>query len=479
MDNIIFTCTCIADTVDGLRDGLSHFSGLSRAAIIYVIHPDDPVYIYDPQNLLRGHEPRLKELLIDSQDWRRISVPKEKKKFRTMYTENNIELAGLISYGGRSGSVYYQMWFTEHHPDMCSIGPTTRWLEHAAWRFSHDIANEPYLYTGISGSFLREYATHAIRDHIIDEMNVHLGMDTPLRIFPILDAILGISRTAEEGAWARGRLRFVEPGHLRSLKFVARFPQMEQPYLENHKHVRKLLQAVEYSDHVLVSDGKTIVGITGSELPGFSITAEFKGGHGFLAVNDERVCSFSDGRFKSTTRQAKLVQVEEALLETDLEPEQGSMLFKLIAHIVHSAETKKHGSTLVIDLNETPLSLSGQKLDMPIDLQNPSSLYLAKDLSKVDGAIHISKDLKLQAFACLLDGPAIAGEDRAHGARYNSALRFTAANDNILVVVVSSDRPVSVFQEGVELSAQCEWRPVTDCTINQTTLAEWIESEGV
>jgi hypothetical protein len=46
-------------------------------------------------------------------------------------------LAGLISCGGRSSSVFFQMWFTDHHPDMCSIGPTERWLEHAAWRFSH------------------------------------------------------------------------------------------------------------------------------------------------------------------------------------------------------------------------------------------------------------------------------------------------------------------------------------------------------
>ena len=51
------------------------------------------------------------------------------------------------------------MWFTEHHPDMCSIGPTERWLEQAVWRVSHDIANEEELYTGISGGFLKEYAT--------------------------------------------------------------------------------------------------------------------------------------------------------------------------------------------------------------------------------------------------------------------------------------------------------------------------------
>jgi len=65
-----FICKCLADTADGLRDGLSHFSGPSRAAVIYAVRPDDPVCIYDPQHLLKGHEPRFKELYLDSDDWR-------------------------------------------------------------------------------------------------------------------------------------------------------------------------------------------------------------------------------------------------------------------------------------------------------------------------------------------------------------------------------------------------------------------------
>jgi DNA integrity scanning protein DisA with diadenylate cyclase activity len=470
-----FSRKCIVDTVDGLSGGLSLFSSLSRVAVIYAVAPEDPMLIYDPQFLLEGHEPKLQELYLDNETWRSDArIRREKKAFNYMQPIGNLQLAGLISFGGRSGSVFYQMWFTEHHPDMCSIGPTERWLEHAAWRFSHDMANDAELYTGISGSFLKEYATHAVRDHIVDEMNIHLGWDTDLRIYPILDAVLGISRTAEEGAWARGRLRFVEPGTLPALVFLARFPKMEQPCIDHHKHVRKLLQAVELSDRALVSEGKTIIGITQLDLPAFSITAEFNGGHGFLYVNNEAVCSFSDGRFQSTTRQAKLVHVEEALLETDLDPANGNALFKIISSIVHSAEKKKHGCTLVMDFNSTPVNLSGQKLDTPIDLLIPRNLELAQALAKVDGAIHIGRDLKLHAFSCLLDGQAISGEDRSRGARYNSALRFTAAHPNILVVVVSSDRPVSVFEEGVEVSAQCGWRPAKTCTLAPTLLADWI-----
>ena len=471
-----FICNCIADTADGLRDGLSHFCGPSRAAVIYAIEPDSPVCIYDPQNLLKGHEPRLKELFIDTDDWRNPPLrPFLKNGSFHMVPEKNLQLAGIISYGGRSSSVFYQMWFSEHHPDMCSIGPSERWLEHAAWRFSHDIANQKHLYTGISGSFLREYATHAVRDFIVDEMNLKLGMDTQLRVYPILDAVLSIFNTREEGAWPRGQLIFIDPSLLPQLSFVTRFPEMEQPNIDNSKHVRKLLQAVEQSERKLVSQGSTIIGISNEIIQEFCIVADFRGRHGFIRLNGETVCSFSDGVYKSTTHRAKLVQVEEALLETPLDSEIGNQLYKIICSIVHHAEGQKFGCTLILDLNKKSKNIVGQKLLPPLDLREDGHLELARSLAKVDGALHIGKDLKLHAFACLLDGRSIPGENRARGARYNSALRFTNEHKNILVVVVSSDRPISVIQEGVEISAQCQWNPVSSCHIRMTTLEAFMD----
>ncbi len=473
-----FTCRCLADTLDGLCDGLSHFSHPSRAAVIYAIRPDDPIRIYDPQNLLQGHELRFKELYIDSESWRTDAPDGNKlQKHGHINPEKNIGLAGLISFGGRSRSLFYQMWFTEHHPDMCSVVPVERWLEHAAYRLSHDLASPPELYTAISGSFLREYATHAVRDCIVDEMNRVLGWDTQVRVYPILDAILGISRTREEGSWARGELMFVEASAIGKMDLVAEFPETERPALENFKHVRKLLLAVENSERKLVSDGRSIVGIANGDLPEFSIIADFRGGHGFLRLNSSLVCSFFDGNFKSTVRRAKLVQVEELLLESDLDPDESGEFFRIVSDIVHSAETHKHGATLVIDLNREPVEISGQNLKYPPDLRDPESLSLARSLAHVDGALHLGTDFRLPGFACLLDGRSIAGEDRARGARYNSALRFTAANPGLIVVVVSSDRPVSVIVEGVELSAQCALKIAPTCFAVPPTLARWISGQ--
>lgn len=471
-----FTCHCIGDILDGLRDGLSHFSGPSRAAVVFAVERDSPMFIFDPQNLLSGHEPRLKELYVENQQWRRRATIKGGSlKHIHIIAEKSLQLAGLISYGGRSGAVNYQVWFTEHHPDMCSTGPTERWLEHAAWRFALDMASDIALHTGISGGFLREYATHAVRDDVVDRMNLMLGWDTQLRIYPILDAILELSRTREEGAWPRGQLVFVEPQSLAQVSFLAHFSAADQPTMQNIKHVRKLLAAVEQSDLKLIADGRCVAGIAADSLPAFSITADFRGGHGFLRVVDDTVCSFADGTYQSTTRQANLVHLEEALLESNLDPETGNTVYKIVAALVHQAEDQKHGATLVLDLNPSPVVISGQRFDRPLDLREPAILNLAKSLFRVDGALHIGADMHLHGFACLLDGRAIVGENRARGARYNSALRFTAEHADIIVVVVSSDRPVSIIESGVEISAACQWKPVSCRIMQPVRLDHWVD----
>ncbi len=475
MDEDSFKNLCLFDTLVGLEEGLSHFSGPSRVAVIYAEKPESPLRVYDPKNLLQGHEPKFKELYVDSDLWRtREPDFSGKGIYGITYPEKNLGLAGLISQGARSRAVFYQMWFTEHHPDMCSIGPTERWLEHAAGRLSHDFANQRDLYTGISGRFLREYATHAVRDFIVDEMNIILGWDTPLRIYPILEAVIGISGTSEEGAWPRGEVVFVESSSIEQLSFMAKFPSREQPKIANFKHVRKLLLSVENSNRRLVSDGRMIVGIATQAVDAFCISVMFKRGHGFLKVNDNLVCSFSGGDFHSTTNRAKLFEVEEILLESTLDSESENQLFKIISAIVHYGEEEEFGCTLVVDMNDAPLELPGQRFEHPLDLREKRYLELAQAMARVDGALHIGADLNLHGFACLLDGHAIPGEDRSRGARFNSALRFSAEHEKIFVVVVSVDRPVSVIQGGVQLSSRCEVKPFPGTHVGSLKMEQWL-----
>jgi DNA integrity scanning protein DisA with diadenylate cyclase activity len=105
-------------------------------------------------------------------------------------------------------------------------------------------------------------------------------------------------------------------------------------------------------------------------------------------------------------------------------------------------------------------------------------LDMAQSLSKVDGALHIRSDLKLHAFACLLDGRSVPAEDRARGARYNSALRFTADHRDCIVLVVSSDWPVSIIQAGMEVTSLCTWQPPLGWSVAPQTLQEWLEQRS-
>src|SRR5208283_1348647 len=364
---------------DGLCDGLTHFSGPSRAALIYAEKPDDPLRLYDPQGLLECWEPLIEKIYLRSGAWREHD-PKtaQMRLFGQIIPQKGPDLAGLVSRGGRAKTVFYQMWFTEQHPTMCSTGPIERWLEHAASLLAHDWANEEWFYTRNSSYVVREYATHAIRDYIRDRLDIRFGLDTRIEVYPILDAVLGVSKTREEGAWPRGTLVFVDPALIGAVPFLVRFPHPEKLRLTNYKHVRKLILAVENSDRRLVSDGLRIIGVAQGSMPDCRLTADFRGGHGFLRFSGNLVCSFSGGSFHSSDRKPNLVHLEELLLESPLEESKRDALFKIVSGIVDRAGEQRHGATVVIDLNPDPISMSGQQLASPVDLTNETMLDLAK-----------------------------------------------------------------------------------------------------
>ena len=466
---------CIFHVLDGLRIGLSHYSQTSRAAVLYAVNEHDPVRVYDPQNLLRDHEPVLRKTFLESDEWREAAAALRYLPPYEQMKTNSLDISGLVAHSSRSQAIFHQTWFTEHHADMCSVGPTEHWLDHAAWVLSQGLATENVPVVEAMGNELQNWTIHAIRNHIVDMRISKIGMDTKLRVYPILEAVLGISKTPEEGVWPRGRLAFVEPHLMKSVRMVARFPEHERPRLGHFKHVRKTLQAAEHAGRSLVSDGQAIVGIAIGRLPASTIVADFHGSHGFLRLDNSAVCSFSDGNFKSSNRLANLVHFEEILLETNMDFTERNSLFRIVTAIVHHSQERRHGSTIVVDLkNPTPPPIAGQYLEASLDLEQPHLLSLAQSLAKIDGALHIGLDRHLHAFACLLDGTAVAGEDRARGARYNSALRFTADRDDMVVIVVSSDRPVSIFQNGVELTATCLLPPKYACVETPPTLDAWI-----
>ncbi|MCG8618653.1 MAG: DNA integrity scanning protein DisA nucleotide-binding domain protein [Desulfobacterales bacterium] len=452
---------CIANILNGVSDGLYKYSSPSRVAVLFAPGPEDPVQVFDPQDLLGGHESILEETFVTGEeDWRsRIRRQIGKQPQGYMIPDQTLDLSGLISFAGASSEFFYQMWFTEHHPDLCSIRPTEKWLEQAATLLANDYTSGA---TPINSSdyVVKNYALQAIADYLVDERNQHLGFDTTVQVPSILNHILAISKTREEGAWARGILFFTDPHTVRNIDFLTKIQRHERPQVSNIKHIRKLLVGVERSDRKLVSDGNTIIGITDTDIPEYAVVADFRGDYGFLRMGSKKVASFSDGSFHSSTREAKLVELEELLLDSNLETEVAGTFFNVVSELVNRAGRGRYGCTLVLDMNDTPLKLSGHVLEPPLSLLEPKNFDLAAALLKIDGAVHLTTDAMIQGFACLLDGKTISWENMARGARYNSALRFSAATSKVIVVVVSADRPVSIIFNGIELNAFCRWKPV-------------------
>ncbi|WP_245619999.1 DNA integrity scanning protein DisA nucleotide-binding domain protein [Desulfobacter vibrioformis] len=457
----MFSKLCIANILNGVSDGLRRYSNPSRVALLFAPGPDDPVQVFDPQDLLFGHETVLNEVfLVHGEHWRQhiLSQIKGQPKGYLIPLEN-LGLSGLISFAGASSDFFYQIWFTEHHPDMCSIKPTEKWLEQAATLLAHDYTscNPPI---NCSDYVLKNYALQAIADYMVDERNSHLGYDTKIQIPTLLDHILSISKTKEEGAWARGYLFFTDPVNIDAIDFLTMFQRNERPVISNIKHTRKLLVSVEGSNRKLVSDGNYVVGITIATAPEYAIVADFRGDHGFLRMGTQKVASFCDGNFYSTTRKNKLVELEELLLDSQLDIEAAGTLFGVVSGLIHKAGHSHYGSTMVIDLNDEPLVLSGHVLDPPLSLLDSDKYQLAAAFMRIDGAVQITPDAKIRGFGCLLDGQSVTWENMARGARYNSALRFSATTSKVIVIVVSADRPISIIFNGIELNGISRWKPV-------------------
>lgn len=475
-----FVQRCISDTTEGLRKGLNHFSGKSGAAVIYAIEKDDPLQIYDPEGLLKGHQPRIEDYFFEDDEWRSYAGQvKSEDQYNNLHFDREFRLDGLFACGGSSPTVFYQMWFTNRPPDICSPLPFVSWLTYAAIRFSHDVANAEHLYTGVSGQFLKEYSTYAIHDSITAQLGKTATDQNSftLDLHSILDTILGISRTHEEGHLPYGELVFTHCRKIPDNSFCTKFDPEELPQITSFKHVRKLLQAAEKNEYRLIANGHSIIGISNHKIPEPYIEVDYQGKTGFLYYNNNLLCSFADGKFFSTTHQAKLVELEEILLDSNLDETTSDHIFSSVSNLVHSAQRNNYGCAIIVDLSDQPLTISGQSLETPLDLSLPGHIALTKNLSKVDGAIHISKEHKLLGFACLLDGLTIIGEDRSRGARYNSALRFSSVYQDAVILVVSSDRrPVATIYRGMELTSVCNLPLVNKDIFQVKSLQEWLGS---
>lgn len=120
---------------------------------------------------------------------------------------------------------------------------------------------------------------------------------------------------------------------------------------------------------------------------------------------------------------------------------------RAIWRLAQTAVSQSKGTMLVVT---TAAAQEAQRLApqaLAIEPQRIDSAML-RSLTKIDGAVLLTPDGTCHAVGVILDGIATGVGDPGRGARYNSAVRYTAASSApCLIVIVSEDGMIDVHPE--------------------------------
>lgn len=256
----------------------------------------------------------------------------------------------------------------------------------------------------------------------------------------LFEALNSISAQTYEGGRSRGRLLLVAPEH--DLATVHTWFR-RRIALDSHRAVRKLLETTDRDSALLVHTGG-VYGM-GSVVPG----------------NDQdafEVELVAHATWELRRQEEALLRVtygkpavprpvlDVHLIVDSLERVLGSDAdVRALLELARGASLARTGSTLVISKGAPTEAdrLAGQAT--PID-PIPLTPELLERYMKVDGAVLVDSRGVCHAFGVILDGPTGRGGDPARGSRYNSAVRYQAADDRAptVVFVTSEDGDISI-----------------------------------
>lgn len=487
---------------EGLVDGLSRYLRTpARLAFIYS-KPGDRYRIQNNHGLLTAQHVHVVQLFMQEHERRAAGDERATNSY-----ELSLLRAGILPVVGtpfvEGGPATY--WFLGFPPEHRSLEPLRQWLRFAnlqavdALAIPQDVA---FAYPGRASSHaLSSYAEAAIREavsHWLTTWQQRSDDSQRMTVFAnltrFLRAVRMLSLQREEGAFPQGSLLYFPSEHAQpELDF--RFGKGSEPRLDNPKHVRKLLQAVDSAAH-LVAVADRVVGIGNAPKLGPALLVRFWGtrgelrfvpnryydgmptDHGDPRLQGQSVPEFGDVAslvlgewFGVGPAFARLEQALRAHLgpgDRPPIPEEARELDEVVGAVeklMRLILERGKGCTLVIDRSETgrlcghsiermPSRRRGARepgrleLDDVRDLADERRRSLIAAMSQVDGAVHLDAHGIVRGFGCLLDGAASGTEDLARGARFNSAMRFSRANPDCLVIVVSADGPLTIFPEG-------------------------------
>lgn len=235
--------------------------------------------------------------------------------------------------------------------------------------------------------------------------------------------------------------------------------------LSNLKATRKLLEITANSDLYLLSDGRYI--------RGFVSLNSVKGN--YYLINFKGINQWSVSYVADCEEISKLPNIEfgnkNIFINNILEDLKKDYFYKCyndvfhrncvdkIWNIVKNALTQEHG-TLLIFFDHNKIIKEKKRLknaSFNVDIQKNYNENIIKQISAIDGAILMDENGTIHSIGLILDGLMDEIEfDISRGARYNSAIKYTAMKKNsgekCLAVVISEDKYFNLISEGKEMN---------------------------
>lgn len=461
----------------GLQSGLTKFFGrATRVALIYCAHPavSNDFFVYDTTNLLSNHKEAIREYFAGA-----TAVP---NKTTINSPDECIQLSPQISEGlycllYQSQSMFFHLWFIERPQTESPISLLEQWIKFAQLPLLRR-DEEMNINTQIGAGRLAEHAAFdVIREVIMEQMFPRTLAGGQADAENVLESLLEIATVKEEGSGCTGTLAIYDQNPHRQP--TVDYPLRAPVNIDKFKHVRKFLTATS-EDYQLVAVAGSIVGFSHKNSLACPLLAEFDKGKLTLSLKNIPLCQVTNGTFKAIESKWSLDIQKQTKSLSRLDSSFKSHIQQTINTLVTTARNEHFGCTLLLDSSGDfdNRGLSGQQLEQRVPL-NSDTFKLFADMCRVDGAVHVDvRTLSICAFACLLDGESGEKEELSRGARFNSAQRYSRKTDNMVVLVVSEDGPVTVFENGKTAAAIEKYIRDQECKHSPPRLSEWLLVAG-
>ena len=460
-----------------LSQGLSQFFGdrtittkynpRFRVAAVLRATPDEPIYVYDPNDLLADTGLDLPTAIEAAETDIAAHSTTARKPYVPFFIEEWYitvpDVCGLVL---ASESVPLVGIIVESPRGLKSQDAVKEWIAAVGRIACERLHSEIFSFPDTASMAMRSYAMESVVGALQSQVNEVAG--NSIKAQSVVEAFCELSVQAEEGERPTGTIVIVQKEDLDSLDWQMEFPDDQRPKLEETTLVAKLFALCEGTS-ALISDGAEVYGIADiGAPPQDAISATFSNGRASITFNGVALAVVSNGALH-----APFSPPEHILRDTlhDLPHQVTEDCIRNLMSLVGQARRRGYGSTLVIHKEKLPDKISGSELKHPLPVNQ-----LTARMCAVDGAVILDSALYVRAFGCLLDGMIESEENRARGSRYNSAQRYTRLHRDAVVVVVSSDGPVSVFVNGEDLTVV---PPLVDkpTTVDPPTLDQFVEQQ--